>query len=108
MAGEAVSLHAMFDVIRSAPTDQACLSSPAWKPAPLLAPAGGREGPGARDVLGGRLRRGRAYWLGHFPTLGEKTRGSIVAMFSTLAEALMRGKMRELFCAADDPLPRRT
>jgi hypothetical protein len=42
-------------------------------------------------------------------TLGERTRSSIVVMFLTLSEALMRSKMRELFCsgttvAAEDVL----
>jgi hypothetical protein len=50
--------------------------------------------------VGVDYREVAGYWLGHFPTLGDKTRGSIVAMFSTLAEGLMRGKMRELFCEA--------
>jgi len=99
MAGEPVSLHAMFDVIRSAPQDAASLASPDWR---------ARSGcwrflEAARQRALGRTweidcREVAGYWLGHFPTLGEKTRGSIVAMFSTLAEALMRGKMRELFC----------
>jgi len=45
------------------------------------------------------------FWLAQFPSLGERTRGSIVAMFSTLAEGLMRGKMRELFCAGTSLVP---
>jgi hypothetical protein len=99
MSGEPVSLHAMFDIVRSAPADQASLSSPGWKSrsacwhrlqAARQAALGTSWEIDCREVAG--------YWLSHFPTLGEKTRGSIVAMFSTLAEALMRGKMRELFC----------
>jgi hypothetical protein len=106
MAGEPVSLHSMFDVVRSAPADQASIASPAWKLRSAcwnhLEAAGERSlgmswAVDCREVAG--------YWLGHFPTLGEKTRGSIVAMFSTLAEALMRGKMRELFCEATTLTP---
>ncbi len=99
MAGEPVSLHSMFAVVRSAPADPAGAASPDWKRRSAcwerLEAAGERAlgTPWAVDY--GEVA---GYWLGHFPTLGEKTRGSIVAMFSTLAEGLMRGKMRELFC----------
>jgi hypothetical protein len=100
MAGEPVSLHAMFDVIRSAPPDAASLASSEWR----ARSACWRLLGAARERALGRAwavdcREVAGYWLEHFPTLGERTRGSIVAMFSTLAEALMRGKMRELFCA---------
>jgi hypothetical protein len=99
MAAEPVSLHAMFDVIRSAPGDAGSLTSPAWKTRSSC----WRQLEVARERAFGKsweidCREVAGYWLSHFPTLGEKTRGSIVAMFSTLAEALMRGKMRELFC----------
>ncbi|HEY5078584.1 MAG TPA: TraM recognition domain-containing protein [Opitutaceae bacterium] len=99
MAGEPASLHAMFDVIRSAPTVPADLESPAWKAQSAcwrhLEAAGERARGKSWEI---DCREVAGYWLSHFPTLGDKTRGSIVAMFSTLAEALMRGKMRELFC----------
>jgi hypothetical protein len=101
MAGEAVSLHAMFDVVRSAPADPASAASPAWK---LKSGCWRRLEAAGERALGTPwevdCREVSGYWLGDFPTLGEKTRGSIVAMFSTLAEGLMRGKMRELFCQA--------
>jgi len=99
MAGEPASLHAMFDVIRSAPAEPAAVASAAWR----SKSACWHQLEVARDRSRGKpweidCREVAAYWLSHFPALGDKTRGSIVAMFSTLAEALMRGKMRELFC----------
>jgi hypothetical protein len=99
MAGEPVTLHAMFDLIRSAPPDLPSVASPAWKSRSSC----WRHLEKARDRALGKsweidCTEAAGYWLSHFPTLGDKTRGSIVAMFSTLAEALMRGKMRELFC----------
>ncbi|HEY5228860.1 MAG TPA: hypothetical protein VIJ19_09970 [Opitutaceae bacterium] len=106
MAGESVSLHAMFDVVRSAPADAASLADASWRDRSacwrLLEAAKARAlgkswAIDCREVAG--------YWLGQFPTLGEKTRGSIVAMFSTLAEGLMRGKMRELFCEGTTLVP---
>ena len=97
MAGEPATLHAMFDVVRSAPPDLADPGEPAVE---------GRVGVLAKSWRSARERacgtsweidclrgRQRDTWLTHFPALGEKTRSSIVAMFSTLAEALMRGKM---------------
>ncbi len=106
MAGEPVSLHAMFDVIRSAAPDPATAASPPWK----LASACWRQLEAAKERALGTsweidCSEVSGYWLNHFPTLGEKTRGSIVAMFSTLAEGLMRGKMRELFCEATTLCP---
>jgi len=106
MAGEPVSLHAMFDVIRSAPGDAASASSADWRASSacwrLLDSARARAvgTPWELDC-----REVAGYWLGHLPSLGEKTRGSIVAMFSTLAEALMRGRMRELFCEETSIVP---
>jgi len=98
MAGEAVTLHAMSEVIRTAPTEAAHLASREWRAQSACC----RRLDAARERALGTswavdCAEVSGYWLGHFPTLGEKTRGSIVAMFSTLAEALMRGKMRELF-----------
>ena len=99
MADEPVSLHAMFDVIRSAPTEPELITSPGWRARSEC----WRRLEVARSRARGKsweidCREVAGYWLSHFPTLGDKTRGSIVAMFSTLAESLMRGKMRELFC----------
>jgi hypothetical protein len=106
MAGEPVSLHAMFDVIRSAPGDPAGPASKAWRERSAC----WRQLEEARDRALGTpweidCREVAGYWLSHFPTLGERTRGSIVAMFTTLAEALMRGKMRELFCGGTTLTP---
>jgi hypothetical protein len=101
MAGAPVSLHTMFDVVRGAPADPVSAASPDWK---LRSACWRRLEAAAERSLGTPwavdYREVAGYWLGHFPTLGDKTRGSIVAMFSTLAEGLMRGKMRELFCEA--------
>ena len=106
MAGEPVSLHAMFDVIRSAPAVPANVPSDSWR----CQSGCWRRLEAARARARGKsweidCREVAGYWLSHFPTLGEKTRGSVVAMFSTLAEALMRGKMRELFCEGSSICP---
>ncbi len=106
MAGEPVSLHAMFDVIRGAPADPAAASSLSWRSqsgcwrrleAARTRALGSSWEVDWREVAG--------YWLAHYPALGDKTRASVVAMFSTLAEGLMRGKMRELFCEGSTICP---
>ncbi|HEY1848840.1 MAG TPA: TraM recognition domain-containing protein [Opitutaceae bacterium] len=99
MAGEPATLHAMFAVIRSAPPDAACAASGEWRETSecwRLVQAARARGLGTSWEAD--CHEAAAYWLEHFPALGERTRGSIVAMFSTLAESLMRGRMRELFC----------
>jgi hypothetical protein len=106
MAGEPVSLHSMFDVIRGAPADTSCPGSSQWR---ATSPCWSRIEAARHRALGAPWQvdctEVEGYWLAHFPTLGEKTRGSIVAMFSTLAEGLMRGKMRELFCEGTNLSP---
>jgi hypothetical protein len=106
MAGEPVTLHAMFEVVRSAPPDHASLAATGWRDTSacwaMLEAARARAGGTPWEI---DCREVAGYWLGHFPTLGDKTRGSIIAMFSTLAEALMRGKMRELFCGGTTLAP---
>lgn len=99
MAGEPATLHGMFGIIRSAPPETAGAAAIAWREGSecwrLVEAARARALGTSWEA---DCREVAAYWLGHFPALGERTRGSIVAMFSTLAESLMRGKMRELFC----------
>ncbi len=99
LAGQPVSLPAMFELIRTAPEDPARAANEAWLKTSFCAKCVAEaqtlsgQGPAADDC-----RETCGFWVGQFPTLGEKTRGSLVATFTTLAESLMRGRMRELFC----------
>jgi hypothetical protein len=105
-AGVPITLHNMFDVVRSAPTSVEIIQSDEWR-------AGSscwRHIQAAKKAVAGSgpkidFHEVTAYWLDHFPSLGERTRSSIVAMFITLAEALMRSKMRELFCSGTTVAP---
>ena len=99
MAGSSPSLPAIFEVIQSAADSPSQTADPIWRQRSrcwqLLGLAetrltGTPSEPDLRQVAG--------YWMRHFPGMGEKTRGSIVAMFLSVAESLMRGRMRELFC----------
>lgn len=105
-AGAPVTLHNMFDVVRSAPTSVDLVKSEQWR----QGSACWRHIQTAKETLSGSgpkidFHEVTAYWLEHFPTLGDRTRSSIVAMFITLAEALMRSKMRELFCSGTTVAP---
>ena len=94
-----VSLHGISAILQSAPADPAQAKSPEWRASSECwrrlesATALSKGRPSAWDA-----HEVRAYWSEHFPALGDRTRGSIVAMFTTLAEPVMRGRMRELFC----------
>ena len=101
-----ITLHDMFDVVRSAPTSVDLIQSEQWRQASacwshVQTAKKSATGVGPRVDL----HEVSAYWLEHFPTLGDRTRSSIVAMFITLAEALMRSKMRELFCSGTTVAP---
>jgi TraM recognition site of TraD and TraG len=100
MAGEEVSLHAMTELIQSCPREPEVARSDVWRQSSrcwsLCERARERAIGTSWDI---DCRDTLAYWLVHVPSLGDRTRGSIVAMFTTLAEGLMRDRMRELFCS---------
>ena len=99
LAKKPITLPAMFEVLRSAPQDAATASSASWATDSLCAQmlAAANEAtvntPARSDY-----EQTAAYWLREFPTMPDKTRGSVVEMFRTMAESLMRGTMRTLFC----------
>ena len=105
-AGVPATLHNMFEVVRSAPTNVDMIRSEKWRQDSTC----WRYVQVAKEAIstsgqGIDFHEIDAYWLEHFPTLGDRTRSSIVAMFITLAEALTRSKMRELFCSGTTVAP---
>ena len=106
LAGRPVGLHALFEVLRTAPTEPALAASPEFRAgsacARLVDEAGARCGGTAARADWEEVR---AYWMEQYPAMGDRLRGSVVAMFSTLAEGLMRGRMRELFCGGTSLVP---
>jgi hypothetical protein len=99
LSGETVSLPAMFEVIRSAAPDLSQVGNEKWEKdsycAQCVETARHRSRGTAADADCGETI---GFWLKQFPALGDKTRSSLVATFTTLAESLTRGKMRDLFC----------
>ena len=41
----------------------------------------------------------KRYWLREFPALGDRTRSSIVSMFTVIADGFLTGPIRELYCS---------
>ena len=54
------------------------------------------------------LRVTARYWCEEFPNMAERTRSSVVATFTTMADGLIRGHLRELFCTETTCTPELT
>lgn len=98
-AGEPVTLPAMFDVLRSAPLDMARAQGRAFEEGTICgnmlkrAKARTKGTPTETD-----FEQVNAFWTLEFPSMPHKTRGCVIELFRTMAESLMRGTMRRLFC----------
>ena len=97
LAGAPLTLPEIAAVISSAPKHRDDLGSPQWQGHSrcwrLLRDAEARSGTDGHD-----LEVTARYWCQEFPDLADATRTSIVATFSTKADGLLRGAMRQLFC----------
>lgn len=101
-----VSLPEMAALVASAPQSVHDVGDPDWQARSMcwacIEQADERTvDPGRRadlDVTAG-------YWLGEFPALADRTRSSIVATFTTMADGMIRGTLRELFCTETTVVP---
>lgn len=95
-----VSLASLMEVILSAPNSEAELRSAAFQDRSLL----------FRCVMQGENRRKSAqqahdferaarFFFSQWPNLAEKTRSVILSCVSSIADALLRGPIREIFCS---------
>jgi len=109
LAKQPVTLAGMYDILRSAPMAPSQVDRESWRDqsvcSRLLAKAE-KTAQGATAALD--LEQVRGYWLHDFPGMPEKTRGSVVEMFRTVAEALLRGPIRSLFCEKTTIIPEHT
>lgn len=99
LSKQPVTLPLMFDILRSAPLDVGKATSRGW----LTTSVCGRLLSEAERLTEGTssaadFQQVQAYWTREFPSMPDKTRGSVIELFRTMAESLMRGKMRTLFC----------
>jgi hypothetical protein len=106
LAKSPVTLAAMFDILRSAPHDLSRTNSNSWRDESLCYRLIGEAEAAAKDSASAHdLAQVKAFWLTEFPSMPDKTRGSVVELFRTMAEALLRGKVRTLFCESSTVIP---
>lgn len=106
LARQPLTLGGIFDVLRSAPLTEERAKSRTWHEEQLC----GQLLAAASSSLMTREKKHdlvqvNAYWTREFPTMPDRTRGCIVEMFRTMAEALLRGKMHTLFCERSTVIP---
>lgn len=99
LADEPISIRAMRDLLMSAPMSAEDVEDDYWKSQSALYNTLVKANevcldPGGRDDL----RVTYDYWMREYAAvMDERTRGNIVATFTTLADGFMRGTLRELF-----------
>ncbi len=96
---DSLSLPVLYEVIQSAPQDPEDLDDGQWRETSacfrLISDHCDADRPAAAQRDFDAAAR---YFLREYPTLAEKTRSIIVAMFTGMAEQFIRGAMYDLFC----------
>ena len=94
-----VSVPDLYQLVVSAPTALDQPADPSWRGRSFcwdcLAKGEAAAKPGYR---GHDFQVAADYWLLEFPGLSDKTRSVIVSTFTSMADVLNRGVLRELFC----------
>lgn len=108
MAKGTLSLPLLLEVIMSAPQTLEEANSDAWKNSSFCAECI-REAEAKRtEANGADLDHTKRYWLREFPALGDRTRSSIVSMFTVIADGFLTGPIRKLFCTRLNIVPEET
>ncbi len=106
LAGQRVTVPELYRLIISAPVSIAQKNSMEWRSRSLcwqalqLAEQRSPVGRAATDLL-----VVADYFLTEYPELSEKTRSVVVSTFTSMADVLMRGHLRELFCVDTNVTP---
>jgi len=107
LAGETLSVQALYDIVTSAPVSPEQADSESWQKASrcyqLLERALNNEQLSERQKKDLRLT-GR-YWMTLFPQLPSETRGSVVSTFTTTADVFLRGVIGDLFSTGLNIVP---
>ncbi len=107
IANGTVSLPDLARVVASAPRSMRDIASSKWQGESecfqllLRAEKNVRDQPARAADLAETAR----YWLSEFASLSTKTSGSIVSMFTSKADGLLRSPLRQLFCAGSSIKP---
>ncbi len=110
IAKGSVSLPDIARVIRSAPRSERERESTEWQNGSLCCECI-REGDHKKrageltTVQQNDFQQAAEYFWGDYPRIPEKTRGCIEVTFSSLADAFLRGMLRELFCTSTNLVP---
>lgn len=108
-AGAAISLSAIHEVISSAPTDPDLLDDDEWVAKSRCCQLVEDGDPKVKGTdFEYDFEMASRYWLREFPQLSEKTRSIIVTSFTSMADSLMRGKLRNLYCTTTNIWPEQT
>jgi hypothetical protein len=106
LAGKPVSVPDLYRVVISAPTSAAQKRSAEWQAQSLcfqaLSTADKRERSARQQA---DLEVVADYWLCEFPELADKTRSVVISTFTSMADVLMRGILRELYCTETNITP---
>ncbi len=104
-AGELISVESMYRFIVSAPTSITRMGSGDWQEDSYcykcLSKATDRyeeaTETGSKEIHFIDFDIAFIYWTNEFPNLAEKTRSIIVSMFTTAADAFLRGNLKRIF-----------
>lgn len=106
LAKGTISVHDLYQIVISAPQSMEEVRSDEWRKRSYcfecLAQADAREkSPQQRRDF----EMVADYFCVEFPTLSEKTRSIVVSTFTSMADVLNRGLLRELFCGETNLTP---
>jgi type IV secretory pathway TraG/TraD family ATPase VirD4 len=104
-----LSLPEIYQLIMSAPQSPEDVHDSGWQASSLcfqlIEQGEEREKPEAKRLDFELTAR---YWLTEYPALAAKTRSIIVSSFTSMADAFLRGTLRELFCTETNIVPELT
>jgi hypothetical protein len=103
-----VSLPVLLDIIMSAPHSREEANDEEWKKHSFCWKCIERCGIKKAPENEADFEHTKRYWLREFPSLGDRTRSSIVSMFTVSADCFLTGDMRKFFCTHLNILPEET
>lgn len=108
LATGTLSLPMLLDVIMSAPQSMEEADSEAWNSGSFCAECLHEAEEKRTEANAPDLDHTKRYWLREFPALGDRTRSSILSMFTVIADGFMTGPIRKLFCTHLNIVPEET
>lgn len=109
-AKDELSVPLLQQIVMSAPTSREEVSSPEWQERSmcfrLINEAGSREMQGQLDEWARYdLHSTVAYFMGEWARMPERTRGSVLSMFTSLTDPFLRRPFRQLFSSTTSFVP---